>query len=114
VRHRRIGQREGVEVRLDNSNFPFKTLPRRAHPGAEDARMGGGLVVRMVRRMLHGLDVHQAAEQQQADRGADGDRLLKDSTHRDIAGHVSGIGHPCQGEKCGGVSYRIPVKNPVY
>lgn len=108
----RKGQQPDISLKIEG--HAFQTLPRGAEPRAEDARMSGGLVMRVVRRMVQGLDIDCPAEEQQADREADGDRLLKDSTHRDIADNGSGIGNPCQAEKCGGFSYRIPVKIPVY
>lgn len=74
MRDRQISQRERTEVHLENEGIPFEALARRAHPGTQHARMSGSLVVRMVLHMLHGLDVDQAAEQQEAEAQADRDR----------------------------------------
>jgi hypothetical protein len=81
LKSRRISQRERAQVSLEDNGDAFEALACRAHPRAEDTRMGRSLVVRMVRGMFHRLDIDQPAEQQEATGEPDRDRLLDGSVH---------------------------------
>ncbi len=67
------GGGDGAEVRVQDDRGPFKHLPGRAHPRAQDRGMGLGRVVGVVPGMGHRLRIGQAAQKQQADGNANGD-----------------------------------------
>ncbi len=75
------GQEDRAEGRLDAKRHPFEPLSRRTHPSAENRRVGGGVVVGMVRRMRHRQRVHEPAEEQEADSQGDREGALQGSIH---------------------------------
>jgi len=60
---------------------PFEHLAGRAHPGAERARMGCGLMMRVVCGVRDCLRIDQPAEEQETDGQADRGGSLKGSVH---------------------------------
>lgn len=78
------GDGNRTAVRLKYDRRPFEHLPGRAHPRAQDRRMGLGRVMGMVAGMGHRLRVSQPAQEQEADRQTDSDGSEgAPSKHRD-------------------------------
>ena len=75
------GKADRAVVRLEDDRDPFEHLPRRAHPRAQRARMGGGVMMGMVRSVGDRLRIDQPAEEQETDGQADRDGSLQGSVH---------------------------------
>jgi len=69
---------------LEDKRDPFEDLAGRAHPRTESRRVGGSLVMRVVRGVRHRLGIHQPAEEQEADGQANRNGSLKGSVHATI------------------------------
>ena len=81
LRNRETGQCDWTEMRVESERNPFEHLSSRAHPRAQRARMGGGVMVCMVPSVGDCLWIDQPAEEQQTDRQADRSGSLKGSVH---------------------------------
>jgi hypothetical protein len=70
-KNRKTGERQRTKIGLEDYLDPFEHLAGRARPRAEGSRVGGSLVMRVVRGVRHRLGIHQPAEEQEADGQAD-------------------------------------------
>lgn len=103
---RRSNQRERTQVRMEDEDATFKALPGRTHPGAEDARVGSGLVMGMVEGVLHRLGIDQPAEQQEAAGKPDREEFLESSIHRALNSYR------CDGSPLSGLCQVVTLPPP--
>lgn len=70
-----------MEIVLQDDGKGLERHIGRAHPGAENGGMGGGVVMGMMRRMRNGLGINEPAEEQEASCEAPDQSLADESAH---------------------------------